>query len=276
MERERLAAFLRSRRDVLQPQDVGLPRGARRRTSGLRREEVALLSDLSVDYYTRLEQPRGPHPSEQALAAVARGLRLTADERDHLFRLGGYTPPRRGSSGGDHLNPGMMRVFDGLGDAAAIVVNGVGETLRQTHLARALLGDDSVRRGLERSPHYRWFTSPGEQELIPVEERASHGLRMVAHLLAAFTRDGPESRAGQVVAALRGASAEFEELWRGQPVAGPYCAPKRLVHPVVGVLDLHCQQLVDPDQSQALVVYTAAAGSESYQKLELLSVLGAS
>lgn len=272
MEREQLAAFLRSRREALQPQDVGLPRGPRRRTAGLRREEVALLSDLSVDYYTRLEQPRGPHPSEQALGAVARGLRLTMDERDHLFRLGGYVPPVRGTTSGDHVNPGMMRVFDGLGDAAAMIVNGVGETLRQTPLARALLGDDSARRGLERSPHYRWFTSAAERALYPPEEHADQGRLMVAHLLGAYLRH--DARAAQVVAALRERSPEFEELWREQPVAGPYCAPRRLVHPVVGVLDLHCQQLIDPDQSQSLVVYTAAPGSESYQKMELLSVVG--
>jgi transcriptional regulator with XRE-family HTH domain len=273
MERERLAAFLRSRREALQPQDAGLPRGPRRRTAGLRREEVALLSDLSADYYARLEQPRGPHPSEQALAAVARGLRLTADERDHLFRLGGFVPPRRGAAGGDHVNPGLMRILDGLADAAALVVNGAGETLRQTHLARALLGDDSVRRGLDRSPHHRWFTDPAERALHPPEEHDEYGRRLVAHLLAAYTRDGQRSRAGQVVAALRAGSPEFERLWRQQPVAGPYCAPKRLLHPLVGALDLHCQQLVDPDQMQSLVVYTATPGSESHQKLELLSVI---
>ncbi|BCY09513.1 helix-turn-helix transcriptional regulator [Actinoplanes sp. L3-i22] len=276
MERERLAAFLRSRREALQPQDAGLPRGLRRRTAGLRREEVALLSDLSVDYYTRLEQPRGPHPSEQALAAVARGLRLTVDERDHLFRLGGFVPPRRGVTAADHVNPGMMRVFDGLADAAALVVNGVGETLRQTALARALLGDDSVRRGLERSPHYRWFTDPGERALYPPEDHDDQGRMVVAHLLAACTRDGASSRAGDIVTALHAASPGFAELWRQQPVAGPYCAPRRLLHPLVGRLDLHCQQLVDPDQSQSLLVYTAAPGSETYQKLDLLSVVTAS
>ena len=96
-DRAELADFLRTRREALQPEDVGLPRGARRRTAGLRREEVAALCGMSADYYSRLEQERGPHPSEQMLAAIARGLRLSLDERDHLFRLAGH--PRRGGRG---------------------------------------------------------------------------------------------------------------------------------------------------------------------------------
>lgn len=275
VNRERLAAFLRSRRAALQPLDVGLPRGLRRRTAGLRREEVAMLSDLSVDYYTRLEQPRGPHPSEQALTAVARGLRLTVDERDHLFRLGGYVPPRRGLLSDNHVNPGMMRIFDGLSDVAALVVNGVGETLRQTSLARALLGDDSCRHGLDRSPHYRWFTDPAERALCPIEDRDTHSRMMVAHLVTAYARDGAHSRAGEIVAALRQRSGTFHDLWQRQPVAGSYCVPRRLLHPQVGLLDLHCQQLLDPDQAQSLIVYTATPGSETHQKLELLAVIPA-
>ena len=92
IDRASLADFLRSRRTALQPEDVGLPRGQRRRTSGLRREEVAALCHMSADYYSRLEQERGPHPSEQMVAAIAQGLHLTRDERDHLFRLAGHAP----------------------------------------------------------------------------------------------------------------------------------------------------------------------------------------
>ena len=97
MDRAQLAAFLRTRREALQPEDVGLPRGPRRRTGGLRREEVAVLSGMSTDYYSRIEQRRGPNPSEQMLAAIARGLHLSLDERDHLFRLAGHAT-RGGSS----------------------------------------------------------------------------------------------------------------------------------------------------------------------------------
>ncbi|GAA4461726.1 hypothetical protein GCM10023170_065270 [Phytohabitans houttuyneae] len=151
-----------------------------------------MLSDLSVDYYTRLEQPRGPYPSGQALTAVARGLRLTLDERDHLFRLGGCVPPRRGLLSDNHVNPGMMRIFDGLSDAgrAGGQWRRVGETLRQTGLARALLGDDGTRHGLDRSLHYRWFTDPAEQALCPPEDRDTQSRMMVARLVAGYARDG--------------------------------------------------------------------------------------
>jgi transcriptional regulator with XRE-family HTH domain len=268
-----LADYLRSRREALQPEDVGLPRGRRRRTSGLRREEVAVLCDMSIDYYSRLEQPRGPHPSEQMLGALARGLRLSLEERDHLFRLAGYATPHR-SLRADHINPGMMRIFDGLQDAAAQVVSHLGETLRQTRLSVALLGDESVHTGLARSMHYRWFTDPATRLIYPEEDRREQSRVIVANLHASYTHDGRDSRASAIVDALLVAGTEFAALWQEHPIAGPYCGPKRLQHPEVGLLELHCQTLVDPDQSQLLVVYTASPGTESYEKLQLLSVLG--
>ncbi|GAA4581470.1 helix-turn-helix transcriptional regulator [Planotetraspora phitsanulokensis] len=274
MDRARLADFLRSRRQALQPEDVGLPRGRRRRTDGLRREEVAVLSDMSVDYYSRLEQQRGPHPSEQMLAALARGLRLSLEERDHLFRLAGYATPRRVPRT-DHIEPGMMRIFDGLEDAAAQVVNHVGETLTQTRLSKALIGDESVHTGPARSLHYRWFTDPATRSIYPEDDHPVHSRLIAANLHRVFTRDGTHSRAGEIVDALLAQSPEFAAIWREHPVTGSYCPPKRVLHPQLGLLELHCQTLLDPDQSQMLVVYTATPGSESYDKLQLLSVIGA-
>jgi transcriptional regulator with XRE-family HTH domain len=273
VDRARLAEYLRTRREALQPEDVGLPRGQRRRTKGLRREEVAVLSDMSIDYYSRLEQPRGPHPSEQMLGALARGLRLSLEERDHLFQLAGYATPRR-SVDADHVNPGMMRIFDGLQDAAAQVVSHLGETMLQTRLSVALLGDGSVYTGLERSLHYRWFTDPATRLIHPEEERPAQRRIIVADLHTSYTRDGKASRAGAIVDALLATSPEFASLWQEHPVAGPYCGPKRLQHPQLGMLELHCQRLVDPDQSQQLVVYTASPGTDSYEKMQLLSVIG--
>ncbi|GIJ79285.1 Helix-turn-helix domain-containing protein [Micromonospora phaseoli] len=273
MDRARLAEFLRSRREALQPEDVGLPRGLRRRrTGGLRREEVAALSDMSTDYYSRIEQQRGPHPSEQMLASIARGLRLSVAERDHLFRLGGYPVPQRVRRN-DHINPGMMRVFDGLGDVAAQVVSDLGETLTQTRLATALLGDETGYSGLARSLHYRWFADPDSRRSYPEQEHSRHGRLIAADLHRAYTRDGRGSRAAEIVEALLASSAEFAELWREHPVTGPYCAPKRIQHPQLGLLELHCQVLVDPDQSQLLQVFTATPGTESHEKLQLLAVL---
>jgi transcriptional regulator with XRE-family HTH domain len=273
MDRARLAEFLRTRREALQPEDVGLPRGPRRRTHGLRREEVAVLSDMSFDYYNRLEQRRGPHPSEQMLAALARGLRLSMEDRDHLFRLAGYATPGRRLRA-DHINPGMMRILDGLRDAAAMVVNDVGETLRQTSPAVALLGDESVYTGRARSLHYRWFTDPSTRLIHPAEDREERGLSIVAHLHATYTRSGADSYAGELVSDLLKRSPEFASLWERHPVSGPYCGPKRLDHPLVGRLELDCQTLIDPDQSQGLVVYTATPGTESYEKMAFMSVVG--
>src|SRR6478752_8640757 len=169
MDRAQLADFLRRRREALQPEDVGLRRGSRRRTAGLRREEVAELSDMSTDYYSRLEQARGPQPSEQMLAAMARGLRLTLDERDHLFRLAGHTAPARALRS-DHISPGIMRILDRLADTPAQVMTELGETLAQTPAARALFGDETRFEGFARSVGYRWFTDAAVRAVYPPED----------------------------------------------------------------------------------------------------------
>jgi transcriptional regulator with XRE-family HTH domain len=273
MDRSQLADFLRSRREALQPEDVGLPRGPRRRTGGLRREEVAILSEVSSDYYARIEQQRGPLPSEQILAAVARGLHLTVDERDHVFRLAGHEVPRR-TTRADHLNVGMMRVLDRMEDTPAQVENYLGITLKQTRLAVALLGDQTAYAGLERSRVYRWFTNPAERNLMFDEDQPQYGRTLTALLGAAYAKAGKGSLAGELVRALRAQSEEFEAIWNTHPVVGPYCEPKRLRHPEIGTIELYGQTLLDPDQSQTLMIFTATPGTESYQKLQLLSVIG--
>ncbi|MER5366558.1 helix-turn-helix transcriptional regulator [Streptomyces sp. NPDC002722] len=271
-DRAALAAFLRARREALQPEDVGLPRGRRRRTGGLRREEVAALCDMSVDYYARLEQPRGPHPSEQMLAAMARGLRLSLEERDLLFRLAGHALPRRVRRG-DHVDAGMTRILDRLEDTPAQVMNHLGETLRQTRPAVALLGDQTAYTGLARSSHYRWFTDPASRLVHPEADHAEQSRLMVADLHSAYSREGGESDAAELVEALNRESPEFAGIWRERPALGPYCASKRYLHPQVGPLELDCQMLVDAGQSQRLVVYTARPGTESHTSLRLLSLL---
>lgn len=272
MDRAQLADFLRSRREALQPEDVGLPRGARRRTGGLRREEVAALCGMSADYYGRIEQQRGPHPSEQMLAAIARGLHLTVEERDHLFRLAGHTAPQRARRG-DHVNPGMMRILDRLDDTPAQVMTMLGETLIQTRLARVLLGDETRFTGLSRSMVYRWFTDPASRTLYPPEDHDLHGSIFVAQLRETYTREGRDSRAQPVIDALLAASPDFAALWSAHTIGVSYRDLKRLQHPDVGRLELHCQTLLDPDQSQVMLVFTAVPGSESYERLQLLSML---
>ena len=139
MTRAELANFLRTRREALQPEDVGLPRTRRRRAGGLRREEVAALSSMSTDYYSRIEQQRGPRPSEQMLAAIARALQLDPQQRDHLFHLAGYSAPQR-IARADRVNPGMSAIFERVWDTPAVIFNQLGETLAQNPLATLLLG----------------------------------------------------------------------------------------------------------------------------------------
>ncbi|GGK93006.1 transcriptional regulator with XRE-family HTH domain [Curtobacterium luteum] len=273
IDRAGLADFLRGRRAALQPEDVGLPRGVRRRTTGLRREEAALLSNMSADYYARLERERGPQPSDQMLASIAQGLRLSLDERDHLFRLAGHEPPTRGA-GSDHVGPGIMRILDRLVDTPAEIVTELGETLRQTPLAAALVGDASVRTGHARSIGYRWFTDPAARALHPVEEHAFLSRMYTSGLRHVLALRGPGSRAAVLAEDLLARSEEFRELWARHEVGVRPAEEKHYVHPEVGPLTLQCQVLQDTDRAQHLLVYTAEPGSESADRLRLLAVIG--
>ena len=170
VDRAELAAFLRTRRARLGPGDVGLPSAARRRTPGLRREEVALLAGVSVDYYTRLEQARGPRPSRQVLAALARSLRLTGDERDHLFRLAGEPAPEpQGHS--SHVRPGVLHLLDRLADSAVVVVNELGDVLAWTPMAQVLFTDYSALPAGERNLYRMFFTGREELHRLLPEDR---------------------------------------------------------------------------------------------------------
>ncbi len=274
IDRTGLADFLRRRRELLQPEDVGLPRGARRRTSGLRREEVASLCHMSADYYSRLERERGPQPSEQMIASIAQGLHLTLDERDHLFRLAGHHPPTRGVAS-EHISPGLLRIFDRLHDTPAEIVTELGETLRQTPLGVALTGDLTAYSGPERSLGYRWFIVPSTRELYAPDDHAFLTRMFVSGLREVATLRGPGSRAAHYVDLLLAQSEEFRGVWDDHEVGIRPHDVKRYVHPELGALELTCQTLLDPGQSHHLLVYTAAPGSESHEKLQLLSVIGA-
>lgn len=274
MDRAQLSDFLRTRREAMQPEDVGLPRGPRRRTRGLRREEAAALCGMSTDYYARIEQQRGPLPSEPMLAAIARGLHLSLDERDHLFRIAGHNTPGRALRS-DHVNPGIMRILDRLADTPAQVVNSTGETLVQTRPAVALVGNETGFTGLDRSLVHRWFTDPLARRIYPEADHPMQGRTFTSELRAAYSRQGADSRAGEIVAALLRRSEEFAGIWADHEISVRRPEdPKRMVHPDLGLLELHCQVLFDADQEQALLVYTATPGTESHDKLRLLTLLG--
>ncbi|UBQ02245.1 helix-turn-helix transcriptional regulator [Curtobacterium sp. TXMA1] len=274
IDRPELGAYLRARREALQPSDVGLPPGQRRRTAGLRREEVAALCHMSADYYARLERGTGPQPSEQMVAAIAQGLHLSRAERDHVFRLAGHRPPESGA-GSDHVGPGMMRIFDRLVDTPAEVVTELGETLLQTPLAAALFGDASQRQGPSRSIGWRWFTEAGARDLFPPEDRDTTARLYVSSLREVATRRGAGSRAAQLADELLQRSDEFRALWDRHEVGLVPGSVKRYDHPEVGRIELHCQVLLDPEQAHVLLVYTAVPGTESHDRLRLLSVVAA-
>lgn len=274
IDRTGLAGFLRNRREALQPEDVGMPRGQRRRTSGLRREEVAALCNMSADYYARLERERGPQPSQQMLASIAQGLHLSIDERDHLFRLAGHNPPPRGTAS-EHISPGLLRILDRLEDTPAEIVTELGETLRQTPMGVALTGDTTRYTGPARSMGYRWFTDPEARNLYAPEEHAFMTRMYAAGLRGLVTLRGPGSRAAYLAELLLDSSEEFRRVWDYHEIGIRPHEVKHFVHPEVGALELNCQRLVDPDQAHSLMVYTAVPGTESYEKLQVLSVIGA-
>ncbi|GLU47100.1 helix-turn-helix transcriptional regulator [Nocardiopsis ansamitocini] len=273
IDRLGLAEFLRRRREALQPEDVGLPRGQRRRTSGLRREEVAALCHMSTDYYSRLERERGPRPSNQMLASIAQGLHLSLDERDHLFRLAGQNPPARGTVN-EHISPGLLRVLDRLDDTPAEIVTELGETLRQTPMGVALTGDTTGYTGPARCSGYRWFTDPAVRRFYAPEEHAFLTRMYASGLRELVTLRGPDSRAAYLAGLLLDLSEEFRRVWEDHEIGVRPHHVKRFVHPEVGPLELNCQRLVDPGQAHSLLVYTAVPGSESHEKLRLLSAVG--
>lgn len=272
IDRTGLAEFLRRRRESLQPEDLGVPRGRRRRTSGLRREEVATLCHMSADYYARLERARGPRPSAQMIASIAQGLRLSPDERDHLLRLSGHNPPARDAAG-EHISPGLLRVLDCLDDTPAEIVTELGETLRQSPLGIALTGDRTRYTGPARSIGYRWFTDPAARQLYDPDDHPLLTRRFAAGLRHVVALRGPGSRAAQLADLLLAQSDEFRQAWKAHEVGERPVAVKRLVHPEVGALELTCQSLLDLDQSHRLLVFAAVPGSESDKKLLQLSVI---
>jgi transcriptional regulator with XRE-family HTH domain len=234
---------------------------------------VAALCHMSTDYYSRLERERGPQPSEQMIASIAQGLHLSLDERDHLFRLAGHTPPTRGGSS-EHISPGLLRIFDRLQDTPAEIVTELGETLRQTPLGVALTGDLTRYSGPARSLGYRWFTDPAARQRYASSEHDFLGRMFASGLRSVATLRGPGSRAAELVELLLADNAEFRAIWDQHEVGIRPHEVKNFVHPELGALELNCQSLLDPSQSHSLLVYTASPGSESYEKLQLLSVIG--
>ncbi|MDT7652974.1 MAG: hypothetical protein QOI36_4380 [Pseudonocardiales bacterium] len=273
MDRRELADFLRRRREQLRPADVGLAAGMRRRTPGLRREEVAQLAGVSADYCMRLEQQRSSQPSTQVLAALARALRLTADERDHLYVLAGHPAPA-GRLAGDHVRPGLMHLLDALPATPAQILGDLGDLLAQNEMARYLFGAVCSEREESRNVVVRWFTDPGVRAAHPPEEHEYLSRVHVADLRAAVARRGNDAAAAGLVRWLRATTAEFAELWDRHEVAVRRRSRMRVLHPRIGLIELDSETLLTPSEDQKLLVFTPPPGSETAEKLGLLRVIG--
>ncbi|WP_199444613.1 MmyB family transcriptional regulator [Umezawaea beigongshangensis] len=268
-----LGLFLQSRRSRITPAEVGLPAGPRRRVIGLRRDEVAQLASASVDYYIELERGRGAQPSTQMLAALARALRLDADEREHLFRLAGRPAPAVHGNA-VHVPPAMLALLDRLDTTPAQIITDLHETVVQNRLAAALLGPPAHHTGPAASFLYRWFTDPDSRSIYPEEDHPHHSKVLVCDLRAAVARRDHDGPATEMLTRLRRASAEFTALWDSGDVAVRRGERKRINHPALGVLDINCQNLFSEDGRQRLQFFTAPAGSPAIEQLQLLGVIG--
>jgi transcriptional regulator with XRE-family HTH domain len=256
MQRDQLADFLRRRREAIHPGEVGLVAGPRRRSRGLRREEVAMFAGISVDYVARLEQGRSSQPTMQLLATLARALRLSDDERDHLFHLAGHRPPPADGVA-QVARVGLVRMLDLLDGTSAVVLSDLGEVLAQNRAS--LL--------------HRWFTDATVRASHPPEEHERHGRELVADLRVAVGRHPGDRAVTGFVARLQAASSDFRRMWAEHEVAVKRADRKTLIHPRVGELLMDTETLVGLDHRQRLMVLTAA-DNETRERLELLQVLG--
>jgi transcriptional regulator with XRE-family HTH domain len=275
VDRAELADFLRTRRERITPADVGLPAGPRRRTPGLRREEVAQLAYISAEYYTRLEQARSPHPSREVLAGLTRALRLTDAERDHLHQLAGMPaapppgPPRA-------VRQSILDLLGRLPLTAAIVTSATYEVLAWNDLAAALMEDFSARERRDRNLVRRVFLGPhpGGRRLYGLDDADAFARLSAQHLRAAAARYPDDPDVAGLVADLLAGSEWFAELWRSHDVRSAPALTKTFRHAQVGPVTVNCDVLDITDHDQRVVIYTAVPGSESEERLRLLSVIG--
>jgi transcriptional regulator with XRE-family HTH domain len=273
VDRTELASYLRQSRARLSPADVGLAARQRRRTPGLRRQEVAQLVGMSVDYYVRLEQGRGPNPSDQMLTALARALRLTDDGRDHLFNLAGVAPPRS-TLDVEHVRPAVLHVLDRLDDTPAHVSNDRYDVLAWNELYAAMSGDLSGVPARDRNLAWRFFTNDEVRARFDPEELPRLAATHVADLRASAAARPDDVGLHALLGRLRAASAEFRELWARHDVSVRRTDHKVLIHPLVGRLELNCEILLMPDHGQRLIIHTPRGGTPTKERLELLRVIG--
>jgi transcriptional regulator with XRE-family HTH domain len=274
-----LGPTIRAWRDRLTPADAGLPAGRARRAAGLRREELAELAGMSVDYVVRLEQGRASTPSAQVVSALARALRLSRQERDHLYRLAGLQPPPDGMIT-DHIPPGMQRVLTRLGETPIAVFAADWRLIWWNRSWAALLGDPSTIAPENRSLVMSRFPVAGRPadrlsaHRIVSENREASDRAIVADLRRATARYPGDPRLATLIRRRLDGNARFAALWHEGAVGGHAEERKTIRHPDIGDITVDCDVLSDSDTDLKIVIYTAAPGSEDATKLDLALVAG--
>ncbi len=272
MDRDELAAFLRTHRETVSPREAGLPESGQRRTPGLRRQEVAQLAGMSIDYYIRLEQGRGPNPSVQVLSALARALMLDADERDYLFRVAGHPVPERIRPSRE-ITPGLRALLDGMPSTPAYVVDAAYNILAWNELATHFIGDLS---GMQDRNMIRWtFTAPSDDTHWSNEDAVRFARSTVADLRASYARYPGDPEIESLVTELLALSPRFAEMWESREVKVRGPMMKRFPHPELGPVEFECQVLHVADTGQRLIAYCAAPGSATAAAFESVSRLTA-
>lgn len=263
-----IGEYLRARRGLVQPEDVGLSAGGVRRVAGLRREEVAMLAGISADYYLRLEQGRDRNPSVQVLEALARTLRLDQTATDYLLSLAAPQPPRRQRHPKRQTVPvGIRKLLDVL-DLPAFVEGRYFDVLAANGLALAL--SPNLREGQNRLRAL--FLDSGEQALFPDWEYAT--TRLVADFREFVGTYNDDPRFVRLVDELSQSSERFRQLWARHDVSTPEGMPMLIRHPRVGDLALSRENLViGGADDQMLVVYHAEPGTISAERMALLASL---
>ncbi|WP_329128986.1 helix-turn-helix transcriptional regulator [Streptomyces sp. NBC_01476] len=273
-----LGATIRAWRERLTPAEVGLPAGRVRRAVGLRREELADLAGVSVDYIVRLEQSRATTPSAQVAGSLARALRLSGDERDHLYRLAGLQPPHDGMVS-DHIPPGVQRVVGRLGKTPVAVFAADWRLLWWNHGWAALLGDLSALAPDERNLVRSRFPVAADRGRVAgwrvdMQNAETSDRAIVADLRRASARYPGDPRVTELIRRTVEGNARFARLWQEGAVGAHAEDHKTIHHPAVGDITVDCDVLGDADTDLKIVIFTAAPGSEDETKLDLARVTG--
>jgi transcriptional regulator with XRE-family HTH domain len=269
-----IGSYIQAWRHRLQPADAGLPAGPSRRASGLRREELAMLASISVDYLVRLEQGRATNPSTQVLAALSRALRLTTQERDHLYAIAGQAPPRR-TAMTSHVPPSVQRLADRLGDLPMAVYDPAWTIITWNAAWAGLMGDPSALAGRDRNLLWRTFTGQSSRVRKSGDEADEFEISAVADLRRAFGSYPDDAGLRQLVDDLQQASSRFTRLWESRVISTVGDSnSKTIVHPAVGPITLDCDVLTVAGSDLRIVVYTADPSSPDADRLRLTQVIG--